>query len=345
MKTIRIFFLSLLILIVKTSFAQTYSISSDNILQYNKYINNAELLICDSMFSDALYYYEKAFKLLNEPFAIDKYNAAMCAFKTDDFDKGESYLEYIVKRGYDYKNLNSNKIINLLDSNYRSDLFHMLEQCSVEINNEIKNLYDSLYLVDQLFRKDSLYWITNRDTLCKTDFSNGSFMNVLIKRHGFPSQELVGVSYNLLAVLPWELIVIHNHVKPFCDKRVDFSNVIWDAMEQGLIRIPKAANYLEQSIGKEIFGTGVVGCVKVEYKGVDTCYYKTGFFNLSDKSFNKINFQRISIGLDSIEEARKKVLFNISNPDFIFSEGHMITYSCNNLTEFNNFIVNLSEMR
>lgn len=341
-------FISLLILMVKVpSFAQTYKIQNSNVLQYNKYINTAELLICDSLFHNALCDYDTAFKLLAEPFAIDKYNAAMCAFITGDYDKGSTYLEQVVKRGYNYKLLESNRIINLLDTNDRSNLFRNLEQCSVEIDYKLKNTYDSLYIIDQYFRKDSLYWITNRDTLCKTDYSNGRFMSGLIDRYGFPSERSVGVSANLLSALPWELIIIHNHVKPFCNERVDFSTAILYALEHGLIRTPKAANYLEQSKGNDIFGGGVIGLVKAEYRGIDadSSYYHVGFFIFSDNVINKINTQRTSIGLDTIEEVRKKIIFNITNTNFIFSEGLKVIYTFSTFTEFNNFVENLSILK
>lgn len=334
-----------LLIIVKSSFAQTYKISNETVLQYNKLINAAELLICDSLFSDALSIYETAFKLTNEPFAIDQYNAAMCALNTGDYNNVESLLVNVVRKGYDYKLLDNNKTVNLLDAKHHADLLRKLKHVSVEINYKLKDIYDSLLISDQYFRKDSLYWIKNRDTLCKTDYTNGKFLNTLIDMYGFPSEKTVGVSNNLLMALPWEIIVIHNHVNPSCNNRVDFSMVIWEALEQGLIRIPKAANYLEQSIGVNIFGTDIIGLVKAEYKSNDTCYYKCGFFNLPDKSIDRINSQRISIGLGTIVEARKKVLFNISNPDFIFSEREKFTYSYANLLDYNYFIDNLSEVR
>jgi len=341
-------FISLLILMVKVpSFAQTYKIQNSNVLQYNKYINTAELLICDSLFHNALCNYDTAFKLLTDPFAIDKYNASMCAFIAGDYNKGSTYLEQLVKRGYNYKLLESNSIINLLDTNDRSNLFINLEQCSIEIDNKLKTIYDSLYIVDQYFRKDSLYWITNRDTLCKTDYLNGTFMSGLIYRYGFPSERSVGVSANLLSAMPWELILIHNHVKPFCNERVDFSSTILTALEHGLIRAPKAANYLEQSIGNEIFGAGLIGLVKAEYRGIDTdsIYYHVGFYNLTDNAISKINTQRKSIGLDTIEEVRRKIIFNNTNTNFIFSEGLKFVYTCSTYTEFINFVDNLSILK
>lgn len=348
MRKCKIFFLSLLVIIAKaTSFAQPYKISNDSILEYNKLINKAEILICDSLFFEALCVYNKAFRFLNEPFAIDKYNAAMCAFKADDYKKGETFLEQVVKRGYDYNILQSNAIISFIDSNDQINLFHKLEHCSVEIDFKLKDTYDSLQIIDQYFRKDSLYWITNRDTLCKTDYLNGIFMSDLIDKYGFPSEELVGVSYNLLAALPWELIIIHNQVKPFCNERVNFSTTILDALELGLIRTSKAAAYLEQSIGDEIFGTGFIGLIKVMYKDIDsdTCINNVGFLNLSVGIINKIDSRRISVGLETIAEVRRKIIFNISNTDFIFSERLKVVHSFENLEDYNNFIDNLSLLK
>lgn len=315
------------------------------IMEYNRLVNSAELAICDFSYEDALKTYDSAFSCVSEPFATDKYNAAMCALLTKNYIKAKEYLAEIVAKGYDYTLLAQNTAFLKTPRRIQSKMMDVLSSVKTTYNTSVKKLYDSLFMVDQSLRKSKDYYLKYHDSLCKLDYRNGLYLVDLIGLYGFPDEPLVGVTKDLVSPLPWELIVIHNHPKP-CPERVTFDMELKDALEKGHLSAFKAAKYFDETTGEGRYGIIESGLIMVQmedtiHKTQEGMPVQFFFFNLPEKVSRRYNENRAQINMGSVDESRRKIRFNLHDRIFIFPASGKSVYSFSNKEEYSAFKENL----
>ena len=111
----------LLIILIANKIA--YAQISKPLYKYYQLVNKAELSVIDSNFKKALQLFEKAFVYKQSPFAVDIYNAAVCAMMLKDYRKTSTYLTKVFEKGYSFANLKRYPAFNdFLESNWGSEL-------------------------------------------------------------------------------------------------------------------------------------------------------------------------------------------------------------------------------
>lgn len=83
-----------------------WSFGQNNAQNYYSVINNAELLICNNQYREALSYYDSAFQYMY-PWVIDISNAIHCAIDAVDTNRVHSYVGYLLPKGMRFINEDS----------------------------------------------------------------------------------------------------------------------------------------------------------------------------------------------------------------------------------------------
>lgn len=186
-----------------------------------------------------------------------------------------------------------------------------------QFDKKYKSKVDSLLYVDQMFRKINRNKL--KETIKVVDSLNVISMLNILNTEGLPSEKKIGFDYQ-----PLNAIFMHNaNYSLEINNRFDFSEYLYKGIYNGELDSRIVAHNIEgmSSISYGFFGSGLVRyalclseatdgyCKKMEYS-------KKGFGKLSDDTIQKINTNRLEIGLEKIEDMRRKMLFQLKNHDF-----------------------------
>ena len=100
----------LIIVVHNPSFGQLKVIQP--IIDYNKFVNLAEISIVDSNYHLASVYFDSAFIINKNSFAVDVFNAALCNSLIKNYENSYSLLSKIIKKGYGIRHLEQNVIFS-----------------------------------------------------------------------------------------------------------------------------------------------------------------------------------------------------------------------------------------
>src|SRR5690606_30024751 len=150
--------------------------SQEKYIQYYHAINQAELAICDSNFSQATQYYKQAFKINpDKPFTAHLLNAFHAAMDSKEYSIAEKYLAKVLSRGLSndyiqekilspYKTAQQSVIKNIIakhpnDTIRKHPLVQKLNDM-VDWDQEVRGYYSKLnngaYMVDSVYTVDSI---------------------------------------------------------------------------------------------------------------------------------------------------------------------------------------------
>jgi hypothetical protein len=280
---------------------------------YYQLVNTAEINIVDNKINDAYANYKKAFKMKEIPFGLDQHNFAVCCAKLKKERESFKYIQFLIEYGYIKDSLLNNKELNYL----KKPKWQKKINSTTKIQNtKYKISLDSLFIMDQKFRK--IDKIKYKDSIFKIDSLNAISMIKLKNKYACFSETYIGLDQT-----PLSLILMHNF--QVLSKRgdiTDLSNLLYDCVQTGAIDIRFAAFYL-QGYGKINLGDGM-GSGIVSYGYVYIENGKETLSGLSKPGFiykpinNELNTARKNMGLCSIEEYRKKIIFNYKNNSFKF---------------------------
>lgn len=179
----------LIILIVQTGYSQNY-------IQYNSLICEAENGIVESNYRKGLEKYLGAFKIVKIPFAVDYYNAALCAAKLKNDSIALILIEKLLEKGialrklksksfkYLYKT-NSWNVLKTKEKKYKKEL--LLKQ-----NIELREKLEKLLHNDQKIRTKK-YGYPMSDTIASVDSLNMIEMKIILDKYGYPDENLIGI--------------------------------------------------------------------------------------------------------------------------------------------------------
>jgi len=343
--------LIILLLFCGLNIQQAYCQMSEKLKMHYSLINKAEMAIIDSNYQLAINLYDSAFTYKDSPFATDIYNAAICATLTLQYDKTLLYLQRVLDKGYKIQKLFEKP---LFDEFFKSDFGIELIQYSHNIvykhNIILNNQLDSLFDIDQKFRKmvNNPYEVY-KDTISKIDDSNAIFIIDFINKYGFPNEDLIGLYTNLYNNTSWYIVILHNQQRYSKGKtKTDMTDLIYDALYNGEIHPTVAIHLIEETgIGSNYYGCIDAGLLKfvLDTTGMITkeIIEKIPWGYLVLKDEDKINEIRVEIGLDKINETRKKLLFKNEDKRFLISVcgGGMFIYLISNIEDYNSMIENL----
>jgi hypothetical protein len=303
--------------------------SVDYIQVYHPLIKNAELNIVDHNFKEALQLYQQAFTAVPEPFALDYYNAAVSALLADDQNQAFKYLDKLVLKGVSLDYLKRQEILTPLqdtknwrkfEKSYDKYRARFEEKANLDLRADL----DELYAKDQYYRQAKGGLKVHGDTIKKIENNNVDFLLTVIEEHGYPGENLIGVA-DTLEQLPRFSIVIQRQTK--AKSGYNFESILKKAVQAGRMR-PQVAAYLLEQQGYGMFKTRAfvtVACNNPKNcKGSDM---EGKYFTdkVSGKPLEQLNESRKLLGLHSLEDYRKTVLYNKQDKRFKLSNYWSVT--------------------
>jgi len=187
----RIFFTITLLFCILFSYGQK------NIKKYYKYVNKAELAICDFEYEKASQYYEKAFNA-HTPFIFDLYNASRLNIKfTKNFDLALKYAKILYERDF-------GGIYYVIDT---TDTFNI--QRFKNLEDSIKPMVNKnlMLILNQMLEEDQKEGETPQEKYekCKIHHTNFWKLFELKKEYGPFTEQKVG----FFEYSPINIIMIH----------------------------------------------------------------------------------------------------------------------------------------
>lgn len=294
----------------------------DYVTDYYPVINQAELSIVEQDYTAALNAYQYAFAAVPLPFARDYYNAAICALLLQDEKQTYEYLEKLVAKGLSLDYLARQPLLDSLAGTRHWKRFKRRYKKSRRAYEERANLdlradLDELYARDQYFRQAAGGLRVYGDTLRKIETANVQQLLGWVEQYGYPGEDLIGVA-DTLEQLPRFAIVIQRQTK--ARKGYDFFPLLRDAVHEGKLAPQPAAYLLEQQAGRSTYGSKAfvrVNCSACEGDKEKPKYLGQYLLeNRSEAEQEQVAAQRESLGLEPLEDYRKKVLYNLSDNRF-----------------------------
>ena len=328
--------LIIIILFVRASFASSFLFIQDStpeiIKRYNYFVNLAEISIVDGDYNEAVQKYNEAFSLEVYTFAVDKYNAALCHVFLENYEQAYSLLKEILQKGYSISNLKNKDLFdNFFLSKWGKGLIDYSKDIVFTFNEDLRNTLDSLFYMDQLFRKNRELgdpYDFFEDTINRIDDSNRVALEAIIDKYGFPGEEIIGLSESCLIQQPYSIILRHLQQISTGRRRGEVTNVsplVIDAYYSGRMPLHEASELLE--LAHRDFGTFSAALKKVIYippggnpfqiPEEEKAKKEWSFLNLGEEEL-AINEVRIEFGLETIEDLRKKLVFRLDNDTFEF---------------------------
>lgn len=280
---------------------------------YHPLINQAELLVVDREYEQALDVYKQAFAAVPSPFARDYYNAAMSALELQDRKKTFHYLDKLVLKGVSLEYLERRPALDSLRTTKHWKKFakkypKRRQKYEQHLNKELRADLDELYARDQYFRQAKGGLRVHRDTIRAIEEANTKLLLGWIEEYGYPGEDLIGLA-DTLELLPRFTIVIERQTK--ARDGHDFAEVLTQAVQQGRLAPYAAAYLLDQQAGANRHGSRAyakIVCSKCadddEFDGLDD--YMP--MKLSRKEEDRIDERRKELGLEPLELYKYKIV-------------------------------------
>lgn len=299
---------------------QIYSIED-----YYAYTNKAELCITDSKYLEAIDLYQKAFKTKHNGFSKDHYNAALCAALTGKYYLANLYVKKILNRGYPIDSLSTSRSLkSFRQTKYWKSIVReyptILKRYRDSTNKILADSLDLLYYRDQLYRTKLGKYKLYGDTIRKIDIENDRLLRNIIATYGYPNEKIIGSEKSLSPRKDFDLIIWHQTSLNFI---YDYSSLLIKEVNRGNIDPHRAAELIDnQRSDMSLYGTELFyrctcddGCSEDINRIIKNKLY---YFTISEKRLTTLNQNRKQIHLETIEEYRKKVLFNLRDRRFAF---------------------------
>lgn len=298
--------LSLILLFLSVLNSSQYILQ--NPIRYNQLINQAELCIIDSNYSEALNYYQHAFEEIEYPFTRDYYNALLCATYTKKYDLAFDYMYKLVNKGIEYEKFDSNIYLQPLKNNERWPLFKNYydenhQKIIAGFNLELKTELDSMHVRDQRSNKARYKDPSIRYKFDSTIYANIVRMKEIFEIYGFPTEEDLGVkNFN---GYQFEGQIIIKHYFQICDtyNKTDTLNLL-----------PILENACKNGKISTHFFLANLGDLKLNKYASNVIYLidtNIILLNIDTNSLMLINANRAKLGIGTVAETQKKVTFYI----------------------------------
>ncbi|WP_162053638.1 cbb3-type cytochrome oxidase subunit 3 [Pontibacter pamirensis] len=289
---------------------------------YHPVINVAELEIVEGNYEEALAAYQQAFAAVPTPFARDYYNAAVSAVKLGDEKQAFDYLEQLVIKGVSLPYLERQQVFDSLQTSRQWKKFEKQYPKRRKRYEEAANLIlrddlDELYARDQYFRQAKGGLRVHGDTIRQIEADNITNLLNWINDYGYPGEALIGVA-DTLEELPRFSIVIQRQTA--ARNGYDFKGILSKAVKEGRIAPQPAAYLLDQQAGNIMYGSRAFAKISCRRcKENDKNYEKIQSLlleSMSDEELAQTDKRRKQLGLEPLQEYRKKVLHNAEDAQF-----------------------------
>lgn len=309
-----------------------------HLLRYLTLRNEAEMLIVDSNYNQALNLYTKALKINSRPFSTDIYNAAVCAALTGNNRLCVNYLIALKKIGLKYELIANNSAFSgFINSEYGQLIKkkYSEQEYIPTINIQLRMVLDSLSDQDQFYRRRPKAYQTYLDSIRRIDTSNVYYFKKLLHSYGFPNEYLIGIDPRSIHSMPYDVLFIHQAAKGIVGQVYDFTPELWDAMCGGSLDPRIGSGFIEHmKSNMELYHS--VDVVRMYVFDSTNTYYRKQFNELPKGSIDsaffvdvtipdstesiKINERRSALGLESIDEYKAKVKYFFWDKRFALSK-------------------------
>lgn len=288
--------------------------------KYYAYVDTAEIAIVDSMYSKALSFYEKAFRLVDHPFGKDYYNAALCADHLKKPKLAVLYMTKLAEKGLDIKYFEDNPYLSNVKQSRQWQQFvkkypacrekYLKDTVAIALRKEFERMHER----DQYYAMRK-YESGYEDSVFFVNYKHIQRLIEITNKYGFPGENITGI-----AELPYNniyfLILLHfqqskayfNHPNFSARKETCLKNGI-DYNKIDLISLLKKAalegKFHPSSIASLSFSHNTYGnCIMLQVD--DTA----SMVNYAGHVKAKIDSARYEISLCSLEMHVKKGLYS-----------------------------------
>lgn len=290
---------------------------------YYPIINKAELAIIENNYKEALTYYQQSFNNITprKPFAKDYYNALICALNIQEYEKAFYYTEELILKGYNLEDFSDEVIKKLKTRRKNWKMFELAypnlrEKFESRVNHDYIKVLNDLQTRFKNFtnRKDA--YTNYNDTIYNIHEANIKEFKLLIKKYGFPTEDLLGLKDSLHNYSYWD-ILFHD----FNTKKDRLSDLLLQAVKRGDFPV-KFFTLLQDRLHRSDAHPAYYG------------HYTFIRFNstviqmpINLDILRNININRMRLGLENINDYRKKILFQFSNPKYKLLQAHYSVFN------------------
>jgi hypothetical protein len=297
--------------------------NAQDVANYYRLVDSAELAIVENNFSESVKFYYKAEKI-RPMFGRDLHNAAIAASKVNDLNNVIFFTKKMAEKGYDLSNFKNSK------SGLQKFYNEIVRACQSvrllpSINKKYCDTLQKMIKLDQEFLKPPEFRKANKDTIDKIFIGNAMKLVQLIYLYGFPSEERIGID----TIADPAVLMIHQRGGEK-NRVVDFSNIVRTAVLNGELNNKTGSFLIENSEGKLGLIYNCLSLMRGSFDTFvmakspsdvlvkkDTTYFTNwGTDPISDSTKNAFNKRRKELYLDSVEDSFKKAVFQNSHPEF-----------------------------
>jgi len=302
------------ILILILSLLSVEGYAQSNYIEYHKKARFIDSLIIDSCYKEAILSYNKLFSNYDFIFAEDCFRAIQTATYIKDTINAFQFLDKGIKQGITMQRILKDSVLIDLKkyhkswSNFEKKYCNLRETYLASINSELRLNINKLYNLDQKYRdKHELHpwnflWrplIWNKwKKITKSIVENE--LIPLIEQYGFPGEKLIGLDEASFhnkqkndAINSYYafIILIHYYSIP---RPSSLNSILLREIKKGNISPKQYASIIDFQAqwGKKKY-----------YKGL---HYNEWHKSKNIKDLPKINANRIAIGLESLDEKKRK---------------------------------------
>ncbi len=285
-------------------------------LDYYKNTNLAELAICDSNFETANTFFQKAFAInSNKSFSKDLLNAFFAAMDTKKYPLAEKYFSKLLARGLGKVYL-QNKILKFYQGEDLQEIHRLLKKYPNDTFSS-RPLANSIHKMMDWDRGVRLYYTKLNDGAYMTDSTytvdsiNAARLLQLFKKNGVQNEVTLGNQLNDFDIAPsigYDIIILHHNAGAYGGKPSHLLDTfLYEAVLNFDFELHSFAFLLNESPKSD--------SVKLRNTTISFPLFVNGFFYdnktyveyLDEASEKIINDQRAKLGMESLDDFRKKM--------------------------------------
>ncbi len=286
---------------------------SQNTNAYMEYVNEAELALSDSNWNKALSMYSKAISIKkNNSFSTDIHNALVCAVILNRYKSALAFSKMLVIKGCSLDYFDKDVFIEFKESKEWRRLLKkelaLKDLHNKSINIAIKNIIDSMYLIDQ-----------DKSIIDKKNIFNENALRLkeIIELNGYPSENITGVHLEHNKFFIDKVSVMIYHLLSYARDDISLMPLLYEKAKAGEIHPCYFAwlPFKEKKYQVSISGNNVLTIV-------DSSIY---VYTPQIRQLKEYNKHRKEINLPDLETFKKITLFYYKDKRFIYPVDGRIT--------------------
>jgi hypothetical protein len=193
--------------------ADAKAIKNQNYEYYHKQVIEAEKLIADEKYSDALFIYENIFSTYDFVFLRDYQVATQLALQLNEEKKAKDYLKKGIESGWKMKSIKKNKYLSKLFTDptwksIRTEYNSLKNNYEARLNQKIRKKVKRMFSKDQWKAVGALFTFSakRQDSYAERKFAPHSEKQIeqvikIVNENGYPGERLIGNNFWMATIL------------------------------------------------------------------------------------------------------------------------------------------------